>query len=206
MIPVCPMPFGIGGTRIFQAFRYRTISAIQKRRMIRMDVMEALFTRRSIRRYTGEPVSEEDLKLLLKAGFCAPSAHNKQPWQFVIVRNRDTLEEIARLHPYAKMLPQAGCGIIVCGDTNRENHIGYLVEDCSAAIENILLAAHGLGLGAVWCGLYPVQERVDAVAKLLNMPSDMIPIGLVVVGHGQDKGREVDRFDEARVHYEKWKV
>jgi len=186
-------------------FRILIEISIQKGRMIHMDVMEALFTRRSIRRYTGEPVSEENLKLLLKAGFCAPSAHNKQPWQFVVVRNRDTLEEIARLHPYAKMLPQAGCGIIVCGDTDRESNIGYLVEDCSAAIENILLAAHGLGLGSVWCGLYPVQERVDAVAKLLSMPSDMIPIGLVVVGHGQDKGREVDRFDESRVHYEKWR-
>jgi len=186
-------------------FRILIEISIQKGRMIHMDVMEALFTRRSIRRYTGEPVSEENLKLLLKAGFCAPSAHNKQPWQFVVVRNRDTLEEIARLHPYAKMLPQAGCGIIACGDTDRESNIGYLVEDCSAAIENILLAAHGLGLGSVWCGLYPVQERVDAVAKLLSMPSDMIPIGLVVVGHGQDKGREVDRFDESRVHYEKWR-
>lgn len=169
-----------------------------------MDMMEALLTRRSIRRYTGEPISEEELKLLLEAGFSAPSAHNRQPWHFIVVRNPKTLEDIASQHPYAKMLPQAGCGIVVCGDRNKEKEVGFLIEDCSAAIENILLAAHGLGLGAVWCGLYPVPERAEAVASLLNIPSDIIPVGLIVVGRSHDKGRAVERFDKARVHYEQW--
>ncbi len=171
-----------------------------------MDVLEALFTRRSIRRYTGEPISEEHLRLLLKAGFSAPSAHNRQPWHFVVVRNRYTLEEIARQHPYAKMLPQAGCGIIVCGDRSEEERLGFLIEDCSAAIQNILLAAHGLGLGAVWCGLYPAEERAQVVAEVLNIPSGIIPVGLVVVGHGDEKKQGVDRFDEKRVHYDKWRT
>lgn len=171
-----------------------------------MDVMDALFTRRSIRRFTGEPISEEDLKLLLKAGFSAPSAYNKQPWHFVVVRDHDTLAEIASRHPYAQMLPQAGCGIIVCGDTDKEAEVGFLVEDCSAAIENILLAAHGLGLGAVWCGLHPVTDRAGVVADILNIPSSVIPVGLIAVGHSHEKGRPVDRFDESRVHYEKWRA
>jgi len=171
-----------------------------------MDVFEALFTRRSIRKYTGEPVSEEDLDLILRAGFSAPSANNKQPWHFIVVRNRDTLEEISRRHPYTRMLPQAGCGIVVCGDTKKQEREGFLIEDCSAAIENILLAAHGLGLGAVWCGLYPVPEREQAVADILSIPPDIIPVGLVVVGHTDEKGYRVDRYDEKKVHYEKWRA
>lgn len=169
-----------------------------------MDVLEALFTRRSVRRYTGEPVSEEHLEILLKAGFSAPSAHNRQPWHFIVVRDKDTLEEIARQHPYAKMLPQAGCGIVVCGDTTKEDREGFIIEDCSAAIQNILLAAHGLGLGAVWCGLYPVKERADVVAGILNIPPHIIPVGLIAVGHTQDTGKEVDRFDSKKVHWERW--
>jgi len=171
-----------------------------------IDIMEALFTRRSIRRYTGEPVSDGDIKLLLNAGFSAPSANNRQPWHFIVVRDRNTVEEIAARHPYAKMLTQAGCGIVVCGDTKKQEREGFLIEDCSAAIENILLAAHGLGLGAVWCGLYPVQERAQVVADILNIPPDIIPVGLVVVGHTDEKGRSVDRFDEKKIHYDKWRA
>lgn len=169
-----------------------------------MDVMEALLTRRSIRRFTGEPVSDEDIQKILKAGFSAPSANNKQPWHFVVVKDRNALEKIAKRHPYAKMLPEAGCGIVVCGDPKIEDKEGFLIEDCSAAIQNILLAAHGLGLGAVWCGLYPVTDRARAVSDVLNIPPDIIPVGLVVVGHGAEKKGAVDRFDAKKVHYGKW--
>jgi nitroreductase len=172
--------------------------------MNEMDVLEAIYTRKSIRRFTGQTISDEDMKLLLKAGCSAPSAHNRQPWHFVIVKNPKALESIAGFHPYAKMLPQAGCGIIICGDEEKQGTTGFLIEDCSAAIENVLLAAHGIGLGAVWCGLYPVPKLTQAVSKLLNLPETIIPVGMVVVGYKAEEKEAVDRFDESKVHYEQW--
>ncbi len=169
-----------------------------------MDVIEAIFTRRSIRAYTGEPVSEDDLVLLIKAGCQAPSAMNHQPWHFIVVRDEESLDCIAGFHRYAKMLPQAGCGIVVCGDQERQGMTGFLIEDCSAAIQNMLLAAHGLGLGAVWCGLYPNTQLSKPMKDLLKIPEGIIPVGMVVVGHKtEDRPRE-DRFQEERIHYEKW--
>ncbi len=169
-----------------------------------MDVLEAIYTRRSIRKYTGQPVDDEQMQKILKAGFAAPSANNKQPWHFIIIREKDTLEKIAEKHPYAKMLVQAGCGIIVCGDTEKEDRTGYLVEDCSAAIENMLLAIHGLGLGAVWCGLYPNTERTAFISELLGLPGTVIPVGLIVVGHKAEEKEPSSRYDESRIHYERW--
>jgi nitroreductase len=170
----------------------------------RMDVLEAIMTRRSIRSYTGEPVSDQDLETILKAGSQAPSAMNHQPWHFVVVKDRDHLASIAEAHLYAKMLPQAGCAVIVCGDKERQNMTGFLIEDCSAAIQNMLLAAHGIGLGAVWCGLYPNTQLTQPLAALLLIPDRIVLVGMVVVGHkAEDKPAE-DRFLPERVHQEKW--
>ena len=169
-----------------------------------MNIFEAIQTRRSIREYTGVPATEEQLQTILKAGFQAPSAHNKQPWHFIVIRNPKTLDSIASIHPYAKMLPSAGCGIIVCGDTSIENHVDYIVEDCSAAIENMLLAAHGLSLGAVWCGLYPVADRTDSIKQLLQLPGTIVPVGLVVVGNKEKDRAPADCYDPQKVHHEKW--
>lgn len=138
-----------------------------------MDVIQAIMTRRSIRKFTGEMINEEQLNTLLRAGCNAPSAHNYQPWHFVVVKNQEILSRIADKHPYAKMLPQAGCCIVVCGDDEKQQHKGFLVEDCSAAIQNILLAAHGIGLGAVWCGLYPVTELTGLVSECLGLPGNI---------------------------------
>jgi len=169
-----------------------------------MDVMEAILTRRSIRKYTGEPVSEQDLNTVLRAGSYAPSAHNHQPWRFVVVRNPERLKVIAESHRYAKMLPEAGCGIVVCGDKTVQNKVGFLVEDCSAAIQNMLLAAHGLGLGTVWCGLYPVPRLTRVMAEILSLPAAIIPVGLVALGHKAEDRQVGERFDPSKVHYEGW--
>jgi len=169
-----------------------------------MDIIEAILTRRSIRKFTGEPVSRQDLETVLRAGCHAPSAHNFQPWEFIIIKDRDKFEKIAKIHPYAKMLPQADVCIIVCGDSKRQPKLGYLIEDCSASIQNILLAAHGIGLGAVWCGLYPEEERVNAIKEMCLLPEHIIPVGMVVMGHkGEDKKTE-DRFKTEKLHYERW--
>ncbi|HEY8362140.1 MAG TPA: nitroreductase family protein [Tissierellaceae bacterium] len=169
-----------------------------------MDVLEAIFSRRSIRKFTGAPVKEEDLKLILKAGFQAPSAHNLQPREYVVIRDKEIINKIAEFHKYAKMLPNAGCGIVVCGDKSKQQDMGFLVEDCSASIQNMLLAAHGLGLGAVWCGLYGKTDLVENMSKTLNLPEHIIPIGLVVIGVKAQDVEPVDRYNEEKVHYDRW--
>lgn len=169
-----------------------------------MDLFDTIFTRRSIRKYTGEPVSEEQLALILRAGSYAPSAHNKQPWEFVVIRASATLEAIAAGHPYAKMLPKAGCCVVVCGDKQRDGMTGFLVEDCAAAIQNMLLAAHGLGLGAVWCGLYPVPRLTRMISGVLGLPAHILPVGMIAVGHKLEDRQAAERFDPTRVHHEHW--
>ncbi|NLM11419.1 MAG: nitroreductase family protein [Clostridiaceae bacterium] len=169
-----------------------------------MNVIDAILTRRSIRRFTGQVISDEQLELLLKAGFQAPSAHNLQPWHFIIVKEKENLEKISSSHPYAKMLPQAGCGIIVCGDVKKEPNEGFLAEDCAAAIQNILLAAHGTGLGAVWCGLYPNTDRTTVISSILKLPENIIPVGLIAVGYPNEEKTAQDRYDSTRIHYETW--
>ncbi len=169
-----------------------------------MDVLQAIMTRRSIRKFTGEVITEEQLDTLLRAGFQAPSAHNIQPWHFVVVRNKELLEKISDFHKYAKMLPSAGCGIIVCGDEEKQSNRGFLVEDCSAAIQNMLLAAHGIGLGAVWCGLYDSGNLVEVMKDVLELPNNIIPIGMVVVGNKEKDMEQTNRYDDNKIHYDKW--
>lgn len=169
-----------------------------------MDIIEAIFTRRSIRRYTGEPVSEQELETVLRAGFHAPSAHNYKPVDFLIIKDKSKFETIASFHPYAKMLPQAEVCIIVCGDQKKQDMTGFLIEDCSAAIENMLLAAHGIGLGAVWCGLYPVEELTSQVREVCSIPGDIIPVGMIVLGQKGEEKKVFDRYDVTRLHYDKW--
>jgi nitroreductase len=169
-----------------------------------MNILEAIFTRRSIRKFTGEPVSEEDLQTILRAGSYAPSAHNLQPWRFIVVRNAEKLQAIADNHRYAKMLPGAGCCIVVGGDKTVQSKTGFLVEDCSAAIQNMLLAAHGLGLGTVWCGLYPVPKLTKVVKTILNLPPEIVPVGLFALGHKVEDRQVGERFDPSKVHYEGW--
>lgn len=169
-----------------------------------MNTLEAIFTRRSIRKFTGEIISDENLKEILKAGFQAPSAHNREPREFIVVKDEDKLNKISEFHKYAKMLPSAGCGIVVCGDITKQKELGFLVEDCSASIQNILLAAHALDLGAVWCGLYPKENLVDNTSELLDLPEHIIPIGMVVVGVKEEDRGAIDRYNEECVHYDKW--
>ena len=111
---------------------------------------------------------------------------------------------LPQFHPYAKMLPQAGCCIIVCGDKEKQGMIGFLIEDCSAAIQNMLLAAHGAGLGAVWCSLYPVPKLTKAISRLLELPRTVMPVGMVAVGRKNEQREAPDRFDYTKVHFEKW--
>lgn len=169
-----------------------------------MDLMETIFNRRSIRKFTGQLVKEEDLKKILEVGFQAPSAHNREPREFVVIKNRETLEEIAAFHKYGKMLPGAGCAIVVCGDISRQKTEGFLVADCSASIQNMLLAVEGLGLGAVWCGIYPKEDLMEETIKSLNLPENIIPIGIIAVGEKAEEKKAIYRYREDCIHYDKW--
>mgnify|MGYP001769731856 CR=1 FL=1 len=128
----------------------------------------------------------------------APSAGNQQPWHFVIISNREILNEIPKFHPYSKMLAQSPVAILVCGDINTEKHKGYWIQDCSAATENILLAIHTLGLGAVWLGIHPREDRVDGIKKLLNLPDNISPLALIALGYPAEKHPPADRFDKSK--------
>jgi nitroreductase len=169
-----------------------------------MDTLEAISTRRSIRLYTGQPIASEIIEKLLRAAMQAPSAGNQQPWQFVVVAERARLNALAEALPYGKMLQQAAAGVVVCGDLGREKSAGYWVQDCSAATQNLLLAAHALGLGAVWIGVYPRDDRVRAVQARLGLPEGVIPLCVVALGYPAEQKGGVDRYDESRVHWNQW--
>ncbi len=149
--------------------------------------MNAIFTRRSIRKYTAEPVSQSDIKMLLKAGMAAPSAFGRAPWHFVVIKNRALLDQIPTVHPYTQMCKQAPIAICVCYDKRVEASKDWFMEDLSAAAQNILLEATTLGLGAVWCGVYAHQERVEAITRILSLPDHLLPFALIPVGHPDEK-------------------
>jgi nitroreductase len=169
-----------------------------------MDALEAIFTRRSVRNYTGQELNDEQIHTLLDAAMCAPSAGNAQPWHFVVIRDKSILEEIPKFHQHAKMAKNASAAIVVCGDPSLEKYQGRWALDCSAATQNILIAANAIGLGAVWVGLYPVDERMAGMAKLLNIPEPAIPFSLIPVGYPVSKAEKADRFKSERLHVNVW--
>ena len=169
-----------------------------------MNGLEIIFSRRSIRKYLDKSVDDELLIKLIKAAVCAPSAGNQQPWQFVIIRNKKTLECVLTFHPHAQMLMDAQAAILVCGDLSKEKYKGYWVLDCSAATQNLLLAAHALGLGACWLGIYPREDRARGMKSLVSLPEKVLPFALVSIGYPDEKKEPSDRYESSLVHYEKW--
>lgn len=167
-----------------------------------MDVLTAIATRRSIRKYTGEPIKKEMLDAILNAGFCAPSAHNLRPWEFVVVRDAAARREIAENGKYTKMAANADAVIAVCGDSIKNHHGEMLLNDCSAAAENMLLAAHGLGLGAVWCGVHPEMDLSSFLNRLLRLPEQVRVVALVMLGHPAEERPAPARFNAGCVHDE----
>lgn len=166
--------------------------------------MSIIYRRRSIRKYQKKDVPDELVGEIIRAAMHAPSACNQQPWHFVVIRNEETKKKIAEIHPHAQMSAEAPVVILVCGDPTLEKCKGYWVQDCSAAVENLLLRATELGLGAVWCGVYPREERVKAFRELLGIPEHVVPFALVPVGYPAEHPVQVDRFKPERIHYEKW--
>jgi nitroreductase len=169
-----------------------------------MDALEAIHTRRSIRTYLDQPLPTELIQKLLAAAMQAPSARNQQPWQFVVIDDRAILAKVPAFMPNAAMAARAPLAILVCGDLSLEESEGYWVVDCAAAVENMLLAAHALGLGAVWCGVYPREQRMDGLRQLVGLPKNVIAHSLVVLGYGAENVAAEDRYRPEWVHHNHW--
>lgn len=167
--------------------------------------MKEIFERRSVRTYTDRDITPDEEERLLRAGMQAPSAGNERPWHFVVIRSRDAMQKINESQPYAKMLEKAPLCIAVCGDRRAQSFpFDFWVQDCSAAIQNMLLEAEHLGLGGVWLGVYPVPERVSNISALLGLPEDVLPLGLLAFGQPAGHPEPADRFLPERVHKETW--
>jgi nitroreductase len=169
-----------------------------------MDTFDAIYSRRSIRKYESKAVEPEKIQKLLTAAMYAPSARNTQSWQYIVITERSILNAIMDAHPYAQMLAEATLAILVCGDRTLEPDEGYLNTNCSAATQNILLSAQALGLGSVWLGVYPRQERMNSLAGLFKLPEHVIPISLIAIGYPTEKKMDPGRYMPERVHYNKW--
>jgi len=168
--------------------------------------LDFLLGRRSIRVYSPGEVSEAAVTRLLEAAMAAPSAMTKDPWRFVTVRDKQTLSTLATLHPGAAMLSSAALAIVVCGDLDAafERHISYLLQDCSAATENLLLAAHAQGLGACWVGIHPGEPLIKRVRELLSLPASFVPVAVVSLGQPGEQLPARTRYNAGYVHREKW--
>lgn len=168
--------------------------------------LKFIFERRSIRVYSPGEVSEEQVQTMLAAAMAAPSAAAKNPWRFVVVRDRQTLSRIAAALPHGQMLATAALGIVVCGDLEvaHDNQLSYLLQDCSAAIENLLLAAHILGLGACWLGVHPRGDRIKSIREIVSLPAFVLPVACISVGHPGESKEPHAEYHSACVHFEKW--
>lgn len=166
--------------------------------------MDAILSRRSIRKYTTKPVPDQLVKEVLEAAMSAPSAGNEQPWHFIVITDRQILDEIPKYHPYSHMVREAPVAILVCCDLQLDKHDGFWVQDCAAATENLLVAVQAQGLGGVWLGVYPREQRITGLRKLLAIPEHVIPFSLIPIGYPAEDKPRADRYNTARVHHNRW--
>ena len=167
-------------------------------------VLDNIATRTSIRDSEARPVEKEKIEKMLRAAMAAPTAMNKQPWQFVVVDQRNVLDALAGDNHYAKMLKKAPLAIVVCGNTDKMIEGGgrdFWIQDASAATENLLLAAHAMGLGAVWTGAYPSEERCISISKVLSLSDNLIPLNMIVVGYPAEHPQPKQKFKEENISY-----
>lgn len=166
-------------------------------------ILDAIAHRSSIRQYTDEPVSREQLITIMKAAMAAPSGMNMQPWEFVAIDKREILDALGDALPYAKMLHHAPVALVVCGDTAKECALPITLwpQDCAAATQNALLAAEALGLGAVWTAVYPNEQLVAIVKTILGLPENITPFCVIPIGHPAKEGTPKDKFNPERMHW-----
>ena len=171
-------------------------------------VLENIFARKSVRRYTDQPVSREQLDTLVRAAMAAPSGRDMRPWKFVVVDDAAVMDSLSRQLPYAKMLQEAAAAIVVCGDMSIVDKSGNPSVnwqfDCSAATQNLLLAAEAMGLGAVWTGVHPYEDRLAAVKRALILPEHIIPLNVIPIGYPKGEALPKDKYAAENIHYNGW--
>lgn len=182
-----------------------SISQAQEEKM--NETLKTIFSRKSVRSYTGEAVADDTLRLLVKAGMAAPTAVDRRPWDFIVITDQAILMKLADVLPYARMVKEAAAAIVVTGNLDQQfdgHDALFWIMDCSAATENILLAAESMGLGAVWTAVYPAEERVAAVRKILEIPDNVIPLNLIPIGVPAGKEKPKDKFNPDKIHLNQW--
>ena len=170
-------------------------------------VIDNIMTRSSVRAYTDQAVSDSLVETMLRAAMAAPTAVNKQPWRFVVIRDRAILDSIAANMEYMKMVAQAPIAIVVCGeiDPNQPEALkDYWIQDCCAATENLLLAAHALGLGAVWCGVTPTPHRMEYIKNVLSLPNNIQALNVIAIGYPAGEQHPKDKWKPENIHYDRW--
>lgn len=183
-------------------------SVLASNRGTKNPALENILTRTSVRSYdNSRAISQDTIELLLRAAMSAPTAVNKQPWAFVVINDKNTLDRLVQEHPHGKMYANAPLVIVTCGDLSKTlegDGRNYWIQDVSAATENLLLAAHSLGLGAVWTGCYPSEARSKAIARVLNLPETIIPLAVVPIGYPTETPIPKDKWNAENVHYNSW--
>jgi nitroreductase len=174
--------------------------------MTSQNQLNLIFGRRSVRVYAPGNIPENQIQTLLQAAMAAPSAMTRDPWRFITVRQPDTLQALAAALPGGRMLPAADMAIAVCGDLQQafDQQLGYLVQDCSAAVENLLICAHALGLGACWVGVYPDEPSMRKVRDIFGLPGSIVPVAVIALGLPGENLEARTRFNAAHVRAEKW--
>ena len=171
------------------------------------QVIDNIMTRVSVREFTGEKITDAQIDTLLRAAMAAPSAINKQPWAFIVVTDEDLIAKLGEALPYSRCSNHPACAIIPCGDLSKaiEGEMGaFWINDVSAATENLLLAAHSMGLGAVWTGLHPDMNRATMVQQMLGLPEHIIPLCVVPVGIPAEQPAVKDKYKPENIHYNRW--
>ena len=169
-------------------------------------ILSVIHSRKSVRSFTDQQVSDEDLRTILKAGMAAPTGFDARPWQFIVIKDKNTMKELRKELKYARGLDGSTAAIVVCGDMSkvREEAPEFWITDTSAATENMLLAIEGMGLGAVWCTLYPGEDRMAHARKVLNLPEHIMPMCVIPMGYPVGVEQAKDKFDTNNIHWEKW--
>lgn len=169
-----------------------------------MESLEAIKTRRSIRKYQNKKIPDNIIHEVINCSMYSPSAFNTQPWHFIVVNKKEMFPEILKIASHAEMITGASHAIIVCGDQKIQENSGLLIQDISAAIENLLLAAHSSGIGAVWTGIYPFDEIVKGIKEFFNLPENILPVAMVVLGYPAEEPEQPVRYKAESVHFNKW--
>lgn len=169
-----------------------------------MDIITAIEKRHSVRKFTSSWIDDKKINTILNAGLQAPTAKNKRPYHFVVIKDKNILAELARNNPNARMLAAAACAVAVCGDSNVEGMKEFLYEDCAAASQNILLCSHGLGVGAVWCGVAMNSDWKKLIIEKLNLPPKVEPVSVIALGYPDEDRQVRGRWDAGKIHYDKW--